>query len=478
MEYLKSIGKSLYVGFLDYEKAFDFVNRANIIEHLKEQGAGSKFTKAVAAMYKETFYIPKLCNKIGKSISAKHGVIQGRQTSTSFFSFEVHKMPDSVNVHDSIINNFNLLQLADDTALLSEEKAFLCVQFEQCFKFSARNYMFPNVDKTYFLHLADVPDTEPIILDESSSINSAINNEYVYLGMKFIASDSIVKHIKKNLADRMFHVNKFYDWLHVNESTPIIVKIQVLYTCMFNAYLYGSETWWKIDELNNQLLLLERKILKTILCVKNNTPDDILYLELNKHDIVASIKQRQYSFFKRLLALNEDEAVVRKIVSFYRNLPICNYYDTLAPDIITVNKSSRYDKLQNGTSTYIARYRQLIDPPLNHVIYDSYLPEDLRKIITRWRLSSHRLKIETGRQEVPFLHRNLRLCSECTVLEDEQHVMFYCPRYARIRLKYTAYLRNYSVVEKVFNPVNKNDALLLGNYLHEIEKCREALGLQ
>ena len=118
MEFLKSLGKCQYVGFLDFEKAFDFTNRAIIIE----EGAGSKFIKAVASMYEETFYIPKLSNRMGRAISAKHGVTQWRKTSTSFFSFEVREMPKSIKVPRSITNDFNLLQLADNTALLSEEK--------------------------------------------------------------------------------------------------------------------------------------------------------------------------------------------------------------------------------------------------------------------------------------------------------------------------------------------------------------------
>ena len=50
--------------------------------------------------------------------------------------------------------------------------------------------------------------------------------------------------------------------------------------------------------------------------------------------------------------------------------------------------------------------------------------------------------------------------------------------YAKIRSKYSEYLRNYATIERVFNPNNRNDALLLGKYLPEIESCREALGLQ
>ena len=139
--------------------------------------------------------------------------------------------------------------------------------------------MFTNVDKTFFRHLSDKSDIDHIVLDEKTVINPAFHNEYMYLGMKFVASNNIIKHIKRNLKDRMFHVSKFYDWLHVNETTRVKVKLQVLYTCMFSAYLYGAETWRKIDDVSKQLLImLERKLLKCILCTKGNTPDNLLYI--------------------------------------------------------------------------------------------------------------------------------------------------------------------------------------------------------
>ena len=159
--------------------------------------------------------------------------------------------------------------------------------------------MYTNVPKTVFLHLSDHTDIEPISLDETTVIKPAENNEYTYLGMKFFASNDMAVHMKKNLKHRMFHVQKFYDWLHINLSTPVRIKLQVLYMCMFGAYLYGVETWWQIDTISEQLLLLERKLLKSILCVKKNTPDELLYIELDRPDIMATIKHRQYNFFKK-----------------------------------------------------------------------------------------------------------------------------------------------------------------------------------
>ena len=47
---------NLIIGFMDYEKAFDYANRAEIISKLIEKGCGKRFTEAVAKMYKSTSY--------------------------------------------------------------------------------------------------------------------------------------------------------------------------------------------------------------------------------------------------------------------------------------------------------------------------------------------------------------------------------------------------------------------------------------
>ena len=53
MELARSKGETLFIGFIDYEKAFDFVNRYDIVDDLMNEKAGSTFTKAVANMYEK-----------------------------------------------------------------------------------------------------------------------------------------------------------------------------------------------------------------------------------------------------------------------------------------------------------------------------------------------------------------------------------------------------------------------------------------
>ena len=477
MEYLKSLGKTLYVGFLDYEKAFDFINRAKIIEHLIEKGAGARFTRAVASMYEKTSYIPKLGNRIGESITAKHGVTQGRQTSTSLFSFEVQDMAKSIQVA-SLLKQHNLLQLADDSAILAENRQpILRVGFSQVLDFSDENYMFANVDKTVFLPLSENADKDPITISDSITIQCAKNNEYIYLGMKYVTSDIQTVHIKENLKSRSLNIHKYYEWLHVNEDTPINIKLEVLDACMFKAYLYGAEAWYSIDNVSDELLLLERKLLKRILCVKSNVPDDILYLELDRPDIMTAVKQQQFNFYKNLLKLGEDESITRKLVSLYNHLPLFAYYNGLQDNATKKDKTDRLERSKECTNTLSERYHHLIDTRFNHVIY-SFIPEYLRVIITRWRLSNHDLRIETGRYVRPLLPRNMRTCSMCvTLVEDEEHALYHCPLYADARRNYADLLDRYPVVTEVFNPSNVVDACILGKFLIDIERIRTDLNL-
>ena len=93
IHFSKKIKKDLIVGYLDYEKAFDYANRANIVLKLMSKGCGQTFTSAVAKMFKSTTYIPTTNNKICDEITTSYGVAQRRHSSPNFFSFYVSDMP-------------------------------------------------------------------------------------------------------------------------------------------------------------------------------------------------------------------------------------------------------------------------------------------------------------------------------------------------------------------------------------------------
>ena len=60
--------------------------------------------------------------------------------------------------------------------------------------------------------------------------------------------------------------------------------------------------------------MTERKILKRNLKVKPSTPNDIIYVELNRSNIISKIKQRQRKFYRHSKELKQKEATLSKIL--------------------------------------------------------------------------------------------------------------------------------------------------------------------
>ena len=86
-------------------------------------------------------------------------------------------------------------------------------------------------------------------------------------------------------------------------------------------------------------------------------------------------------------------------------------------------------------------------------LHSSYLPDHFRFIITSWRLSNHKLKIETGRYTKPITKRELRDCDVCQLLEDESHIIFRCPRVRKLHLKFDNLIKKNHAIQRFLNPL-------------------------
>ena len=104
-------------------------------------------------------------------------------------------------------------------------------------------------------------------------------------------------------------------------------------------------------------------------------------------------------------------------------------------------------------------------------IYDSMTNDYHRFIITRWRLSNHDLKIETGRYTRPTTPREQRTCDVCGVLEDEYHAIFVCPRYNELRTGHESILACDNI--STFLDCNVSNIVETASLLHGIEKKRK-----
>ena len=79
---------------------------------------------------------------------------------------------------------------------------------------------------------------------------------------------------------------------------------------------------------------------------------------------------------------------------------------------------------------HIHKHRQLQDYLVKNI------SSKCRQIITKFRVSAHRLSIETGRYD--DVSRQRRMCTKCTIrdVEDEFHFILICPYYIEIRRQF------------------------------------------
>ena len=133
--------------------------------------------------------------------------------------------------------------------------------------------------------------------------------------------------------------------------------------------------------------------------------------------------------------------------------------------------------LTENVKTKDIRYPEVVGIDQSNCLYDSYVNDSCRTIITRWRLSNFDLAIETGRYERPKVDREQRLCRTCLVKEDEEHVFFSCPLYTDIRRDHPRIFNETSSVKTILNPPTTDLLYETATVLFAIEKTHKKFNL-
>ena len=146
MDYSVINRNNLYIAFLDYEKAFDFVDRCQLIKYMVEKNIDSRYAKAVFNMYGSTVYLPKISiAKIGKEIKTHCGMTQGKSSSANFFSFYVSDMAIETKTKEE---KSLVIQLADDTSTIAFSASHLSLRLKNIFEYSKKKSLIVNMEKT------------------------------------------------------------------------------------------------------------------------------------------------------------------------------------------------------------------------------------------------------------------------------------------------------------------------------------------
>ena len=177
-------------------------------------------------------------------------------------------------------------------------------------------------------------------------------------------------------------------------------------------------------------------------------------------------------YFSRKSRKCQQIAIVKVMVDKLNGSEMLSYYEELWGENGIREIKEQEQRILTSQNSLCKYYVELgLVDKCN--IYSSMLSDYHRTIISRWRLSNHKLNIETGRYTKPKTKREDRVCTLWNVLEDEYHVIYDCPRYDQPRHTYR-YLTENTEIKEFLNPrfeVIEQTA----NYIHAIEAIHNEL---
>ena len=314
--------------------------------------------------------------------------------------------------------------------------------------------------------LGDEKDRETILLGEPRITHI---DKYMYLGVFFTADGNIPSSLKEHICDRYKHFNKLIIFLTCNYDAPFSVKKKVFQAAFSTALLYGMESWLNLSLKPMEVLYM--KGVRVLLGVKKSTPSDLCLLEADIPPLRSVVDNAQAKFFKKMLEeraqMNDDPFGFVMCLIREEDHVMWDEISRLlsVEDHIKVGMDKlRASVLENSGSKFLT-YREL-NPDLSaHALYKStrYHPDNLRISFTRFRLSSHRLKIEVGRWSGK--PREDRLCG-CGAIQDERHTLV-CPSNHTILAKYG--YNNTLDFMSLFSNMDNSKLLMLKELVENLE---------
>jgi hypothetical protein len=366
-------------------------------------------------------------------ITATVGVRQGSPTSCFLFTIFVNPLFRMCR-DDGFLGWLHILMLMDDTVLLATSRDRLLEKLDVLHEYCTTHGMVINESKTKFMALNGDQAEKADIRHCGLVIKHCF--KYVYLGSVFTADGKTTSSLKEHCESMQKHLHKLTMFLRTNKDIPFLAKRKVVDAAFNAAILYGCESW--LDTNCRVMNTMYMTAVKLLLGVRTTTANELCLAELGLPPLNALVKHRQASYLRKLIqerqSMEDDPFIFAWLLTRNGNRRMARYIDSLLEngDFITVAKRQLRDNVLNCNKSKFITYANINPTCGSPDIYRSrdYTPEHYRIAFSRMRLSSHRLRIETGRWA--RLARDQRLCT-CGRVQDECHVLQDCPRTQALR---------------------------------------------
>lgn len=263
----KEYNKIYYLGFVDFNKAFDSLEHYYIWESLERQGVHDKYIRLLKIIYDKSIAQVKT-ELTGDEFAIERGVRQGDPISPKLFSAVLEMIFRKMDWDNFGLNingeKLNHLRFADDLILFAECPKILEKMLQQLSDESANAGLTINIAKTKLM--SNSPLLEDIKVNDQQL---EYVNEYIYLGQLVSSTGNIQKEIERRIANTW---KRFWSLSEImkNKEMPMAEKRKVFNVCILPCLTYACQTWALTEQQQNKINICQNGIERSVLGIRRS----------------------------------------------------------------------------------------------------------------------------------------------------------------------------------------------------------------
>ncbi len=295
---------SAYINFVDYQKAFDSVDRTTLWKLMRHYGIPEKLVNLVSKSYDGTRC--QVCHEgqLSDSFEIKTGVRQGCLLSPFLFNLAIDWVMRETTagrrngIQWTPLRQLDDLDYADDIALLSHSHQQMQFKTDEFARISKNVGLNVHKGKTKILKIGTDNDN-PVVL-EGTPLEEV--DSFIYLG-------SIVDKLGGTEADVKARIGKarsaFTQLRNIWRSGKISLrtKLRLFNSNVKSVLLYGCETWKATDTVMRRVQTFINSCLRKILKVRwqDRVRNDVIWERTNQRPVAEEIKKRRWRWIGHTL---------------------------------------------------------------------------------------------------------------------------------------------------------------------------------
>ncbi len=483
----------MFAYFIDFKKAFDSIWHNGLYYKLLQSGVRGKVYDIIKSMYSNNKCAIQIGNKHTDFFTQKRGVRQGCSLSPTLFNIYINELAvllkqstaPGLTLQDQ---NIKLLLYADDLVLLSSTPQGLQQHLDLLDNYCQNWALAVNLKKTNIMVFQNKPRCQEHRYRFSLGSTALEHTmQYTYLGLIITASGNFsvaVNALKDKARRALYAIKKKFQ----NIEIPLTIWCKIFDSVIQPIALYGSEVWGPLSDQSytrwdrHPTEALHTEFCKMILKLQRKTPNNACRVELGRFPLIINMHKRSLKFWMHLKS-SPTESLHLKALQTQELNPEKSPLSQLVLRLTNRTNSTNTNQSQTSTASHLnIKINQIIKQSKNtylenwdqetktksklqfyRTLKSNYELEDYlqsvrdtkqRRILTKYRLSEHRLAIETGRHRKSWLPREQRVCVHCETGEIETEIQFLlqCHKYISIRNIYfnklTNFIKNFTAISE------------------------------